>query len=208
MDLCLCSVPWGPPLFPGPEQAGRAQHTCPEHSGGSKAWCFSATPIRVGCPQRVEEEGCKSLREHVAVHLEGGHEGRASSEEPALAVLCKGPLGIASLALADWKITLQVGGRQPDRWPGPLTAQPTLAECVPWRQVAQPGCQGGYPGERRRLQNGFPKLCLTSALWPSVFSLKGKRPALLFHLKANHWLMYTLDYIWLPLRKLAKCFIK
>lgn len=44
--------------------------------------------------------GLQSLREYVAVHLEGGHEGRASSEEPALAVLCKGPLGIASLALA------------------------------------------------------------------------------------------------------------
>lgn len=47
----------------------------------------------------MEEEGCKSLSQYVAVLLERGQEGRASSEEPALAVLCKGPPGIASLAL-------------------------------------------------------------------------------------------------------------
>lgn len=91
----------------------------------------------------MKEEGCKSLREYVAVHLEGGHEGRASSEEPALAVLCKGPLGIASLALARLEDHLASGLTPAWQMAWLLTAQPMLADRVCSLKASSPTRMSG-----------------------------------------------------------------
>lgn len=95
-----------------------------------------------------------SVSQHVAVCLERGQEGRASSEDPAPAALCRGLLGISSLALMRLEDHLASGLRPAWQmsWATHSTAHASWSSVFPEGKWPSQGVREAVQGDRGMAQ--------------------------------------------------------